>query len=235
MYGESISAQCLRRTNRARIKRTISSYSAETKSRLVQYNTHSYSGTDRAGLHKAAEGKRIWNSEHGDGDYTGWTLSTNILKDIKEMGSVAWVYWQAVEPSGGWGMIETDLNNPNGDRTKYTMTKKYDVMEQWSKFIRPGYVIIDIADPESVAAYDRAESKLVIVSLNGQFEAKTVQYDLSRFGELSGMVTGYRTGGSERMASITGLSTSDKRFTATLPPASTSTFVITDAVMGRRE
>ncbi|MCM3748587.1 hypothetical protein M3223_14645 [Paenibacillus pasadenensis] len=208
---------------------TINSYSQATKDKLVQYNTHSYMGSDRAGLKAAAGGKRIWNSEHGDGVWDGLTMSTNILKDIKEMKSSAWVYWQAVEiTNNGWGMIGTQLNDPNADLGTYEVSKKYHMLSQWSKFIRPGYQIIDILDNNSVAAYDTEGGKLVIVTVNTSSSSNTVKYDLSQFTNVSGSLTGYRTtNGSENLVPVTGLSLSGKSFTTTVPAKSVSTFVVT--------
>ncbi|OXM13545.1 glycoside hydrolase [Paenibacillus herberti] len=208
---------------------TINSYSQATKDKVVQFNTHSYEGSDRTGLNAAAGGKRIWNSEHGDGVWDGLTMSRNILKDIKEMKSSAWVNWQVVENTGnGWGAIGTQLNDPNADLGTYTINKKYHMLAQWSKFIRPGYQIIDIIDDNSVAAYDNEGGKLVIVTMNSNDAANTIMYDLSQFTNVSGSLTGYRTTtSSENLAPITGLSLSGKSFTSTVPAKSVSTFVVT--------
>ncbi|SDX94259.1 RICIN domain-containing protein [Paenibacillus sp. CF384] len=206
---------------------TINSYSAATKAKLVQYNSHTYGGSDRVGLNTAAGGKRIWNSEHGDGEANGITMSRNILWDIKYMKNAAWVYWQAVETPGGWGMIETDLNNASANLGTFTVKKKYYSMAQWSKYIRPGYKILDIADGDSIAAYDSTGSKLVIVTVNDSSASNTVTYDLSQFTNVTGSVTGTRTSGTENLAAVSGLALSNKKFTATVPAGSVSTFVIT--------
>ncbi|WP_308636477.1 glycoside hydrolase [Paenibacillus silvisoli] len=206
---------------------SINSYSEATKEKLDQFNSHTYGGSDRAGLHDATGGKRIWNSEHGDGDASGLTMSRNILRDIKSMGNAAWVYWQAVETPGGWGMIETDLNDASANLGTYTIKKKYYAMAQWSTFIRPGYKIVDIADNDSIAAYDGASGKLVIVTINDSSASNTVTYDLSQFTNVTGSVAGYRTSGAENLAEVSGLTLSNKQFTAAVPAGSVSTFVIT--------
>ncbi|SDS38076.1 O-Glycosyl hydrolase [Paenibacillaceae bacterium GAS479] len=208
---------------------TINSYSQATKDKVVQFNTHSYEGSDRTGLNVAAGGKRIWNSEHGDGVWDGLTMSRNILKDIKEMKSSAWVNWQVVENTGnGWGAIGTQLNDPNANLGTYTINKKYYMLAQWSKFIRPGYRIIDIVDDNSVAAYDSENGELVIVTINSNDAANTITYDLSQFTNVSGSLNGYcTTTGGENLAAITGLNLSGKSFTSTVPAKAVSTFVVT--------
>ncbi|QYR19242.1 RICIN domain-containing protein [Paenibacillus sp. sptzw28] len=209
-------------------RNTINSYSSTTKSKLVQYNTHSYSGSDRVGLNTAAGGKRIWNSEHGDGNVTGETMSRNILWDIKYMKNQAWVYWQAVEGHGsGWGMLETSLEE--GGSRSFNLVKKYHTMSQWSKFIRPGFKIIDISDNDSIAAYDSVGKRLIIVTVNDSTSSNSVTYDLSHYTNV-GTVTGYRTtyNGSENLAAISGLTMTSKRFTANQPAKSTATYIISN-------
>ncbi|REE89063.1 galactan endo-1,6-beta-galactosidase [Paenibacillus taihuensis] len=207
---------------------TINSFSAATRAKMVQFNSHTYGGSDRVGLNTAAGGKRIWNSEHGDGDSTGLTMSRNILWDIKYMKNSAWVYWQVVETAGsGWGMLETDLNNPSGDRSVYSVTRKYYTMGQWSKYIRPGYKMLDINNGDSIAAYDSVGKKLIIVGMNDSASSNTITYDLSQFATVSGTLTGTRTSSTENNAALSGLTLSNKQFSVTLPAGSVSTFVIT--------
>lgn len=213
---------------------TINSYSQATKDRLVQFNSHSYLGSDRVGVYIAGRGKRIWNSEHGDGEPTGMIMSRNILSDIKHLKNRAWVYWQAVECHGGWGMIETDLNDANANLGKYTITKKYYAMAQWSKFIRPGHVIVEINDADSIAAYDKVGKQLVIVTLNDSSSHKNITYDLSNFAVINGTVVGYRTSESENLYEIDGIVISSGRFTQTIPTDAICTYVIT-GVMNRKD
>ncbi|WP_236293214.1 RICIN domain-containing protein [Paenibacillus allorhizoplanae] len=209
---------------------TINSFSEATKSVISQYNVHTYGGSDRVGFNQAAAGKKIWMSEHGDGDATGLAMSRSIIEDLRYMKASGWAYWQAVD-SFGWGMLDVnDLNDPNSTFTT-VVNKKYWAMAQFSKYIRPGYTIIDIQDENSIAAYDQVSKKLVIVTLNDREAANTVTYNLSAFSPLTGSLTGTRTvvSTSENLAPISGLSLSNNTFHYTLPEGSMATFVISDA------
>lgn len=209
---------------------TINSFSATTKNAIWQYNVHTYGGNDRVGFNNAAAGKNIWMSEHGDGDATGMQMARSIVYDLRYMMNTGWVYWQAVD-SGGWGLMDVnDLNDP-ASTFSYVTNKKYWVLGQWSKFIRPGYKIIDIGDGNSIAAYDPVSHNVVIVTLNDSSSSNTVTYDLSAFTSITGGVTGYRTVSStgENLAPITGLALANNSFQSTLPAQSIATFVISGA------
>ncbi|GGI43874.1 hypothetical protein GCM10008018_04300 [Paenibacillus marchantiophytorum] len=209
---------------------TINSFSAATKAVVSQYNVHTYGGNDRVGFNQAAAGKKIWMSEHGDGDASGMQMARSIVYDMRYMKNSAWMYWQAVD-GGGWGMLDVnDLNDANSTFTA-VQNKKYWAMAQWSKYIRPGYKIIDIQDGNSIAAYDPVSNKIVIVTINDSSSANTVTYDLSAFSSITGAVTGTRTvtSTSENVAPITGLTLSNKTFQHTLPAGAIATFVITGA------
>lgn len=214
---------------------TINAYTDITKSMLSQYNVHTYFGndTDRKQVFYAAGNKPIWMSEHGDGEANGIEMSRSIVSDIKYMKNSAWVYWQAVEENAapGWGMIETDLNDANNNAFTPNVKQKFWSMAQWSKFIRPGYKIIDIEDGDSVAAYDAASQKLVIVTVNDRSSSNDVTYDLSKFGDITGSVTAYRTvapsnGITPENFTNINVVLNNKSFQNTVPAYSVNTYVV---------
>lgn len=214
---------------------TINAYTDITKSMISQYNVHTYFGndTERKQVFYAAGNKPIWMAEHGDGEANGIEMSRSIVSDIKYMKNSAWVYWQAVEENAapGWGMIETDLNDANNNAFTPNVKQKFWSMAQWSKFIRPGYKIIDIEDGDSVAAYDAASQKLVIVTVNDRSSSNDVTYDLSKFGDINGSVTAYRTVAPsngvtpENFANIN-VALNNKSFQNTVPAYSVTTYVV---------
>lgn len=214
---------------------TINAYTDITKSMLSQYNVHTYFGndTDRKQVFYAAGNKPIWMSEHGDGEANGIEMSRSIVSDIKYMKNSAWVYWQAVEENAapGWGMIETDLNDANNNAFTPNVKQKFWSMAQWSKFIRPGYKIIDIEDGDSVAAYDAASQKLVIVTVNDRSSSNDITYDLSKFGDITGSVTAYRTvapsnGITPENFTNINVVLNNKSFQNTVPAYSVNTYVV---------
>jgi galactan endo-1,6-beta-galactosidase len=134
-------------------------------------------------------------SEYGDGDASGLTLAQSILLDVRGLHPQAWIYWQPVEPEGsGWGLINADYvdthDQANGEITTpfVRVNRKFFVMGQFTRYIRQGFKIIDIDDPDSMAAYDDQTHRVVIVTLNSGIE-KRVKYDLSRFTRIGSKFT----------------------------------------------
>jgi len=222
---------------------SVNAYSATSKNYLAQINTHTYGGnsTDKASIHNLAVslGKRMWMSEidgsagtHNHNDIApGMWLAGRITEDINYIRPAAWISWQVIEDeanmvseNANWGMIHADLA---GTSQAYYLTKKYYVMGNYTKFIRPGYQIIAAGDAKSVAAYSASASTLVIVSYNDTTSAVSMTYNLSNFTNAAGPATPYRTSASENLATLSNITVSGKSFSTSLPANSVTTFVIT--------
>ncbi|KAK4464348.1 glycoside hydrolase family 30 protein [Cladorrhinum samala] len=121
-------------------------------------------------------GKKIWQSEYGEADATGQRLATNLLLDMRWLQPTAWVYWQVLD-GGGWGVIDAD----NDKKTLGAANQKYFVLAQFSRHIRPGMRILESGSDYTVAAYDAAARKLVLVAVNWG-DAQYINFDLSKFG-----------------------------------------------------
>lgn len=98
-------------TDETSIDTQITSYnklSDEAKEIVDRIDTHTYSGSDRAGLKSLAEseGKNLWMSEV-DGAYTAGTnagemtaalgLAQRMMTDVNGLGSSAWILWNAID------------------------------------------------------------------------------------------------------------------------------------------
>ena len=153
------------------------------------------------------------------------TLSQNILWDVKWLGASAFAYWQAVD-SGGWGMLDTDLNNASADLSSYTRNKKFWAMAQWSRYVRRGYRVIGVSDNDTVAFHDEAGRRVVLVTVNTTSTPATVTYDLSRFAPATATASGVRTSGSQDLAALPSAALAGNRFTASAPAMSTTTWVV---------
>lgn len=217
-----------------------------TKARIDKVNVHGYyhgtnpyRGPNRAALHDAVAGKPLWQSEFGGPDGSGLEMARNIILDIRELKPNAWVYWQPVEPYSGWGMINAkyvdtkDQIDPAAKTELIRVNRKFFVYGQFTRCIRPGMHLVDIGDENSVAAYDSATRRLVIVTVTGNTRS-SIQYDLSKFQALGSTV--------ERIATTTApgndvpdwkqhrdtvnLARGDKSFTSDLYPKSVYTFVL---------
>ncbi|MFF7282147.1 beta-1,6-galactanase [Streptomyces griseorubiginosus] len=166
---------------------TWNSFSSTTKGYVNQVNVHGYQGADgrRDLLYTdvvTTAGKKLWNSETGDGDGTGYTTAFNLLYDFRWLHPTAWVYWQVMDPTAGWGVIKYDGSTLQAG----AIETKYYVLAQFSRHIRPGMKILDTGVSNAVAAYDSSAKRLVIVALNTSTSAQTLTFDLSRFTTVTG-------------------------------------------------
>ncbi|KAL0933983.1 glycoside hydrolase family 30 protein (endo-beta-1,6-galactanase) [Colletotrichum truncatum] len=166
---------------------------------VARINVHGYqygSGArDKLYALVSGKGKKLWNSEYGEGDATGERLVSNLILDFRWLRPTAWLYWQVLD-GGGWGLI--DANNENGAFAG--VNQKYFVFAQFTRHIREGMKILDGGSDNVVAAYDAKTSKLVIVAVNWG-DAQYLNFDLSKFTQAStngAKVTRWRTqiGGS---------------------------------------
>jgi galactan endo-1,6-beta-galactosidase len=150
--------------------------------------TEPYQGPNRAELRHAVGNKRLWQSEYGDGDASGYTIAQQIVRDVKELQPNAWVYWQPVEPDApeyGWGLINANYidtrDQMSPEKTPLVrVNRKFYVYGQFTRYLRPGSQLIGIDEPNSIAAYDRGSHKLAIVKVTGN-APETAQLDLSSF------------------------------------------------------
>ena len=217
------------------------SYDSATLASLGQINTHSYNGssTDRKNLRTLATraGKRLWQSETGPSSMSGkpifevalWSASL-IVKDLREMGAEAWLDWQ-VAGGGIWSVIDY-----NASAQTSQMNKKGFAYAQFSRYIRPGSVILGAGDSNTVAAYHPATGALVLVVVNGGDAAASYAFDLSRFPGRPASARAYRTSSSEDAKSIGPVALTGTTLAAQVPARSVTTFVldgVTVAVLPR--
>ena len=209
---------------------TWDSLSARAKADVGQINTHGYEGGNgrRDLLSAAAEGagKGLWNSEYGEGDASGLSLARDLDLDLRLLHPTVWCYWQPLD-GGGWGLIRSFpgrnwIGAPN---------PKYYVLAQYTRAIRPGMMMIDGGEANTVAAYDPKAHRLVLVTVN-YGTAQWIRYDLSRFrrvrGDSGGRVARWdtQTGGGEMYAPHNDTALSGKKFRCWFPRDTVQTFVI---------
>jgi galactan endo-1,6-beta-galactosidase len=230
---------------------TWNDFDQATRARIGRVNVHGYfAGTNpyRGGnmtvlRDEIANSKPIWMSEYGDNDASGATMAQSIIFDIRGLHPSAWVYWQPVEPHrSGWGLINADYQDSSPEPAPAStplaqINRKFFVFGQFTRYVRPGWQIIDIDDSNSIAAYDSAQHHLVIVTKTGPAPAR-MDLDLTRFKRIGGtyliVTTSLRdTAQPDRKLAIEGpLKIDDarqKKFSPELYPNAVETFVM-DAV-----
>jgi len=228
-------------TNYERAIGTWESFDEKTRACVAQINAHAYETKRRPELRELAprSGKPLVMSEvDGEGskqhDHHAMTpalvLAENIIDDLRDLQPRQWVFWQAVENENGmansninWGLIHADLE---GSSRAWSFTKKYFALAQFSKFIRPGAVLLKVDRPNAIAAFDAKERTLVIVVRNPESVDESVAYDLSAFGEIQPSVKVYRTSAEEELAELPALSAAAGNLAAVAKARSITTFVV---------
>ena len=156
-------------------------------------NVHSYHGLNpyrdngkRKELRQVVPAnKRIWMTEYGDGDGSGMDTAQTITEDLKHMKASAWFYWQPLEPYSGWGLINGEYEDkekagPNLARP-YQLYNKYYVFAHYTRFIKPGFQLFEVADENTTLAYSKDQKQLVVVTYH-RGPAKAINIDLSALG-----------------------------------------------------
>lgn len=168
---------------------TWNSFNAATQAQIGEVNVHGYQygGGRRDLLYSAVAGHRLWNSEYGEGDGTGVSLAGNLNLDFRWLHPTAWCYWQPFD-SGGWGLIQS---NP-GDNWIGSANPKYFVLAQYTRHIHPGMIIMDGGEGNTIAAYDAAARKLVLVTIN-YGTAQNITYNLANFYKVAGPIQCWMT------------------------------------------
>ncbi|HVX42788.1 MAG TPA: glycoside hydrolase [Mycobacteriales bacterium] len=206
--------------------------SDEARGIVDRINVHGYQQHDGrrdllyANAHKA--GKDLWNSEYGEHDPTGITMAGNLSLDMRWLHPTAWVYWQVID-GNNWGLIAGDQDTA----TLGAVNTKYFVLAQYTRHIRPGMQILPADDTDTVAAFDRATARLVLVTLNTDQDQRR-NYDLSKFSTVGGRAQNWTTvgDGSTLYGRGPDIEVAERRFSADFPANSVRTFVL-DGVTAR--
>lgn len=134
-------------TDETSIDTQITSYNAlseEAKGIIGRIDTHTYSGSNRAGLSALAEsaGKNLWMSEV-DGAYTGGTnagqmsaalgLAQRMMTDVNGLKSSAWILWNAIDmhvDSSEYGQSWVNKGSSNDYLTESAMYAKWQATDE---------------------------------------------------------------------------------------------------------
>lgn len=230
------------------------SYSPEAKKAIGRINTHTYNEKDRAKLGRFARENNLslWMSEV-DGDGTAgnqagemgaalW-LGKKIISDITLLTPSAWVMWQVIDNhissegfngNSDYGMVDTRSGFwgaavADHDSEEIILTQKYYGLGQFTRYIRPGSMLIP-CDNESLAAYHPDSHTLTLVLLNTKNRETSVSIDLSAFSQLGTSAQVIRTSGSmengEHWAQLDPVPVFPSSLSASLAPNSITTLVI---------
>ncbi|RKN40422.1 glycoside hydrolase [Streptomyces hoynatensis] len=211
---------------------TWASFGAGTRALVDRVNVHGYQGAggrrDLLYQEVTGAGKGLWNSETGQNDATGMSLATNLILDFRWLHPTAYCYWQVMDPSPGWAMIHYD---PGTLQAGEVQTKYY-AFAQFTRHIRPGMRLLATDLGNTVAAYDAAARRLVLVAASPD-TAQSFTFDLSRFGQVTGGSGGavprwntQTSGNGDRYARHDDLRLNGRLLTASLAAGEIQTFQV---------
>ena len=204
---------------------SLKTYTTNCLDHLGQISTHTYKADNPGGLSSLAASlhKPLRQTEYGDGDETGMELARRIHDDLTQLRPLSWCYWQGADYDG-WGLLYNRVRE-NG-RTKYFITKKFCVFEQFTRFLRPGCRMIDCGDTNSVAGYDPISKTLAIVTVNDGFDDFKETFDLSDFAAAGNWAECYRTSDNESFKQLTPIPIERRQFSSVVPAGSVTTYVL---------
>lgn len=230
--------------------------SSEAKGAVGRIDTHSYSGSKRSELKELAlsAGKNLWMSEvdgrgtlgtNAGGMGAALWLASRISDDCNGLNASAWVLWQLIDNhvssvgyngnkdsgmpninDGFWGVAVADH-----DKNEIILSKKYYGFGQYTRYIRPGMIMLNTGS-STMAAYDKDKEQLVIVAYNSGSGTSEILCDLTQFDQVGKVIKTVRTSPSEDWAEVSNAgSVQNGVLSASLAPLSITTYII-DGVKG---
>lgn len=217
---------------------TWAALSRSTRQLVGRVNVHGYFSKGRPTAEEQAEDRaelyqrmvhdqmKLWDTEYGDSDSSGIKLARNLSLELGQLRPTAWCYWQPLDGTS-WGLVDADC-----ERGKLgPVLTKFHVLAHYTRHIRPGARIFDGVDDHTVAAYDPAAAKLVIVVMNGD-ASRRVTYELPRWWSVGGRRPVLRhwstdtADGGERYVRRPDTELAGNRLTVTAEPKTVQTFEI---------
>ena len=207
-------------------------FDKKTRDLIGQVNVHGYQEAkgDRAKLHRLVHvegGKRLWNSEYGDGDPSGLNMARNLHRDLAALKPTSWAYWQPVD-GGGWGLIAGDMSRGRLRR----VNPKWHVLAHYTRNIRPGATMLATGEEAVVAAVDSERGRLALVLLNDGGGEREWRIDLSRFPGTKLTAAGWITepGGKSRYQALENVAVQGKHLSLRQPKKSVQSIVVSGVV-----
>jgi glucuronoarabinoxylan endo-1,4-beta-xylanase len=206
---------------------------ATSAARVDIVGGHDYSGTIAPFSNAASHGKKVWETEvsyfsANDSSITDgikWARRTHDF--MATANANAYLYWWFVtEKTDGEGLVQINRTN-----NTYTLNKRLFTLGNYSRFVRPGYVRIGstaspITNVFTTAYKDTATGKFVIVVINDNSTAQTI--DINPSGFSASTVTPYVTDSTRNLVQLAAIPLTN----ISLAARSVTTFVGTSGAAG---
>jgi O-glycosyl hydrolase len=152
----------------------------------------------------------------------GIQVATWIHAAITSGGASAWHWWWLINKgTDGEGLLQKGGDTTNPPKRLYTLGN-------YSKFIRPGYVRVDVAgqvpDGVLVSAYTNPGATVVVVAINPGTAPVTLPVFFSG-AKAPTHVTPYVTSATDNLAAKATIPVTCSAFSATLDAQTVTTFV----------
>ncbi|MBW7454777.1 cellulosome protein dockerin type I, partial [Paenibacillus sepulcri] len=212
--------------------------------------THAYGiGTNVPEFPVSREkGKPIWQTEYMNQGTGLQTFENNTITDalryanlignmFDNTGISAYFWWWPAANNGADGSDLIRLSNDGSNQAlaptengQYRVFKRYYSFGNYSRFIRPGYVMIGAdknpVDEVMVTAYkDPQTGNFSIVAVNNDSGPQTITFDLQDFPGGVDAVVPYRTSPNENLKKLGDIAVSGQSFTMELKGSSVTTFI----------
>jgi glucuronoarabinoxylan endo-1,4-beta-xylanase len=175
-------------------------------------------------------GVKWWNEQGPSCDINnGIAVGGWIHSALTTGNASAWLYWwyQSYYTDDNEGLLLMSGSKASGC-TASSPTKRYWVLGNYSKFVRPGYTRVDISGsvPSKVllSAFTGSDGTVVVVAINQNSTAQMVPITIAG-GTAPSMMTPYATNSTDNLKAGTAVAVSDGSFTAMLGATSVTTFV----------
>jgi O-glycosyl hydrolase len=186
-----------------------------------------------ADVNNGVRNKEVWQTEmSGVRHWPEEGPSTHIQNGVAVAGWIhsaltvgeasAWLYWwyEAYYQNDNEGLALTQGSS--------TIAKRYFTMGNYSKFVRPGYVAVEVVGNSNanvlLSAYKSTDGKVVVVAINKSNAAITVPISITG-GTAPTSVTPHVTSSSDNLVAKTAVPVSNGSFSAMLGATSVTTFV----------
>lgn len=191
--------------------------------------THQYAGTVAT---LSTSGKRVWETEMSglndtfDATMThGMTVASWIHSALTTGNVNAWHYWWLVNTNNSDN--EGLIGNAGDSINAPTMTKRFSVLGQWSKWVRPGWWRVSVSggiSGVSISAFrDPGNKSIAIVAVNASGSTQSQTFTLNDLTLSS--VTPYVTSSTQDLAQQSALTVTAGSFTASIANNTVTTFV----------
>lgn len=220
------------------------SFDDKAKSVVSAISAHSYWGSlrDRYAFRDLvrSENKKAIMSEASErggyeddhvGMYGALEMAWHLTTDIRDMGSHVWLWFEPVvneqvnlDYDGNWGAIHAFYQGPKAGQ--YAINKSFSGVAHYTRFLGPGFIVVDNTDPYTLSAYHPGKEELVLVVYNDSGEAKNYRYSIA--GPVSfaaDRVERHRTIVDHHIRQLPALGINGRALEDTLPPESISTYV----------